>query len=103
MATLRAVCAESDSEAKLAEPDRESTPWEKNLHATCECLSWRGALDNLARRDAEDALGTTVYCDFPAHARSVLVTAHMLIDAGAISEHELRARMTTVRERFERR
>jgi hypothetical protein len=103
MATLPAVCGGGDNEAKLAEPDHEPVPWQRNLQATCECLSWRGALDNLARRRAEDELGTTFYCDFPVHARSVLVTAHILMDAGAISEHELKARMTTVRERFERR
>ena len=30
------------------------------MQATCECLSWRGALDNLERRHAEDELGETV-------------------------------------------
>jgi hypothetical protein len=103
IATRAAACDGSDTEPDLAELDHAPAPWETNLQATCECLSWRGALDNLARRHAEDELGTTLYRDFPVHARSVLVTAHSLMDAGAISAEELEARMTAVRARFERR
>lgn len=77
-------------------------PWEANVRATCECLSWRGALDNLERRHAEDRLGETTYADFPLHARSAIVTAHTLIERGAIGEGELEAKMREVRTRFER-
>ena len=55
------------------------------MQATCECLSWRGTLDNLQRRNAEDALGETTYRDFPVHARSVVVTAHELMERGAFT------------------
>jgi hypothetical protein len=72
------------------------------MQATCECLSWRGTLDNLERRNAEDELGETAYRDFPVHARSVLVTAHELMDRGAFTAEELRARMEQVRERINR-
>jgi hypothetical protein len=102
MATLATTRTETHAEPALAELDHMPAPWERNQQATCECLSWRGALYNLERRHAEDELGTTLYADFPVHARSVLVTAHKLMDAGAISENELRVRMTTVRARFER-
>ncbi|HEY7050546.1 MAG TPA: ScnB [Mycobacterium sp.] len=80
--------------------DRTPDPWESRMQATCECLSWRGTLDNLERRHAEDALGETVYHDFPVHARSVVVTTHTLLDRGVITEEELRARIDTVRARL---
>ncbi len=83
--------------------DHDPAPWEKNLQATCECLSWRGALDNLDRRHAEDDLGSSVYAEFPVHTRSAVVTAHKLLDAGAISEEELERKMDAVRVRFNSR
>jgi hypothetical protein len=87
-------------EASLPELDRMPDPWESRMQATCECLSWRGTLDNLERRHAEDALGETVYHDFPVRARSVVVTTHALLDRGVITEEELRARMDTIRARL---
>src|ERR1700756_1393489 len=81
----------------VPELDRRPDPWESAMQATCECLSWRGILDNLERRHAEDALGETVYHDFPVHARSVVVTTHELLDRGVITEDELRTRMEVVR------
>lgn len=89
-------------ESTLPELDRRPDPWESSMQATCECLSWRGALDNLERRHAEDALGETIYQDFPVRTRSVVVTAHTLLDRGVITPEELRARMDAVRERFHR-
>ncbi|MGB8501693.1 ScnB [Mycobacterium sp.] len=77
-------------------------PWESRMQATCECLSWRGTLDNLERRHAEDALGETTYHDFPVHARSAVVTTHELLGRGVITEDELRARMDAVRARLTR-
>jgi hypothetical protein len=87
-----------------ARADAEHTPepWEANVQATCECLSWRGALGNLERRRAEDRLGETTYADFPLHARSAIVTAHTLLERGAIGERELEAKMREVRARFQR-
>jgi uncharacterized protein YceH (UPF0502 family) len=93
---------DSRREATLPEMDRKPDPWESAMQATCECLSWRGALDNLERRHAEDALGETTYHDFPVRARSVVVTAHELMNRGAFTPEELRARMDAVRERFNR-
>jgi hypothetical protein len=95
MATLR-----SARPAGVA-PGRTPAPWEANLQATCECLSWRGTLDNLERRHAEDALGETTYAHFPQHTRSAVVTAHSLLERGAISEHELETKMDEVRARFQ--
>ncbi|WP_249643895.1 SH3-like domain-containing protein [Nocardia sputi] len=89
-------------ESTLPELDRRPDPWESSMQATCECLSWRGALDNLERRHAEDALGETIYQDFPVRTRSVVVTAHTLLDRGVITPEELSARMDAVRERFHR-
>ena len=86
-----------------AGPYAEHTPepWEANVRATCDCLSWRGALDNLERRHAEDRLGEGIYGEFPLHTRSAIVTAHMLIERGAISERELEAKMREIRSRFQ--
>lgn len=90
-------------ETTLPELDRQPDPWESRMQATCECLSWRGTLDNLERRHAEDRLGETVYADFPVRSRSVVVTAHTLLERGVFDEHELRSRMDLIRERVNRR
>lgn len=92
----------SRREQSLPQLERRPDPWESAMQATCECLSWRGTLDNLERRHAEDALGETTYQQFPVHARSVIVTAHELMDRGAFSPEELQARMAAVRERMNR-
>jgi hypothetical protein len=81
--------------------DRQRAPWESSVQATCECLSWRGALDNLERRHAEDALGEAEYREFPVHARPAVVTAHLLMEKGLITEDELAAKMTQVRSRLD--
>jgi hypothetical protein len=83
------------------EPDRTPAPWEANVQATCECLSWRGTLDNLERRRAEDTLGETTYADFPIHTRAAVVTTHSLLERGEISERELETKMNEVRARFQ--
>ena len=89
-------------EKALPELERAPDPWESSMQATCECLSWRGVLDNLERRHAEGELGETTYHDFPVHARSVVITAHTLMDRGAFTPEELRSRMEAVRERLNR-
>ena len=70
------------------------------MQATCECLSWRGTLDNLERRHAEDDLGETTYANAPAYAKSAVVTAHELMDRGAFTPDELRLRMDAIRARL---
>jgi hypothetical protein len=95
MATLRRA------DPAPPEPDCAPAPWEANVQATCECLSWRGTLDNLERRHAEDTLGETTYADFPLQTRAAVVTAHSLLERGEISEHELETKMNEVRARFE--
>jgi hypothetical protein len=89
-------------ENSLPELERKPDPWESAMQATCECLSWRGTLDNLERRHAEDELGETTYRHVPVHARSAVVTAHELMQRGAFTPEELRERMKAVRERFNR-
>jgi hypothetical protein len=96
MATLRRA------DPAPPEPDRTRSPWEANVQATCECLSWRGSLDNLERRHAEDTLGETTYADFPLHTRAAVVTAHALLERGEISEQELETKMNEVRARFQK-
>jgi hypothetical protein len=96
MGTLRSA------EPAPPESDRAPAPWEANMHATCECLSWRGTLHNLERRHAEDTLGETIYAAFPVHTRAAVVTAHALLERGEISEHELETKMNDVRARFQR-
>ncbi|MFD4183322.1 ScnB [Rhodococcus sp. NPDC058514] len=99
---LETLDPESRRESSLPELDGKPAPWESSMQATCECLSWRGSLDNLERREAEDELGETIYLQFPVRARSAVVTAHALIDLGIIDQEELRAKMKAVRDRFER-
>jgi uncharacterized protein YceH (UPF0502 family) len=99
---LETLDADAEREESLPELERKRDPWESAMQATCECLSWRGSLDNLERRKAEDALGETTYHDFPVHARSAVVTAHELMTRGAFTPDELRARMKIVRERMNR-
>jgi hypothetical protein len=85
---------------RSAGPDAPG-PWEANMRATCECLSWRGVLDNLERRQAEDALGQTTYAGFPLRTRAAVVTTHSLLERRVISEHELESKMNDVRARFQ--
>jgi hypothetical protein len=99
---LETLAPDARREETLPELERKPDPWESAMQATCECLSWRGVLDNLERRRAEDAVGKTTYHDFPVYARSVVVTAHQLMDRGAFTPEELRARMDAVRQRFNR-
>jgi Nitrile hydratase beta subunit len=99
---FEALGPDARREESLPELQRRPDPWESAMQATCECLSWRGTLDNLERRHAEDALGETTYRDFPVHARSAVVTAHQLMERGAFTADELRDRMKSVRERFTR-
>jgi hypothetical protein len=102
-AVLRSLLPAADQQhnGHLADPNRVPEPWESGMQATCECLSWRGALDTVDRRRGEDELGETVYSDFPAYSRSALVVAHMLLAKGVIDQEELRARMSAVRARLE--
>ncbi len=67
---------DSRRESTLPVLERCPDPWESVMQATRECLSWRGTLDNLERRNAEGALDEATYRNFPVHARSVVVTAH---------------------------
>jgi hypothetical protein len=90
-------------ESSLPDLDRKPDPWEARMQATAECLSWRGSLDNLERRHVEDELGETVYAEFPVRSRSVIATAHTLLERGVFDEAELRSRMDAIRERFTRR
>lgn len=99
---LATLPADAERERSLPDLDRRPDPWESSMQATCECLSWRGALDNLERRHAEDALGETVYRNFPVRTRSAVVTAHTLLERGVIAPDELAARMAAVRERLRR-
>ncbi|MFI5717685.1 ScnB [Nocardia sp. NPDC051750] len=99
---LRALDSRPGRASTLPELDGKPDPWESSMQATCECLSWRGAFDNLARRHAEDDLGETIYHDFPVRTRSLVVTAHTMLERQLITPEELSARMDTVRARFQR-
>ena len=100
---LQGLLSQVDEPASAALPALEHTPdpWESSMQATCECLSWRGTLDNLERRHAEDRLGTSLYRDFPVRSRPAVAVAHSLMDKGVISESELQAKMSQVRSRLE--
>lgn len=100
--TLMDILHQVDEPASAALPelDHVRDPWESSMQATCECLSWRGTLDNLERRHAEDRLGTTIYSEFPVRSRPAVVVAHSLLERGVISETELQAKMTQVRSRL---
>jgi hypothetical protein len=97
-ATARATERGVDPNAAAAEP----APWEGRLEATCECLSWRGSLDHLERRNAEDRLGESIYSELPPPATSALVVAHSLIERGVLTESQLAEKMSEVRARLER-
>lgn len=92
----------AERESALPDVDRRPEPWESSMQATCECLSWRGTWDNLDRRQTEDALGESIYRKFPVHSRSVISTAHTLIDRGIVDENELNDKMSEIRARLNR-
>ena len=75
-------------------------PWKTPLHATCECLSDRGALDSLERRHAEDELGEAVYTGVPNPERQLLALVHTMLSRGLIAEGDLASRMRIVRSRL---
>jgi len=87
--------------SSLPELDRTPSPWESRMQATCECLSWRGTLDNLERRKEEDRLGESVYAGYPVHARSALTVTHSLITKNILDPQEIKAKMNAVRARLE--
>lgn len=99
---LRTLPPDVTRAGDLEEVDRKPDPWESAMQATCECLSLRGAWDNLERRHIEDELGETIYRDFPVYSRSAVTTAHTFLDRGLVSQDELRAKMEQVRARLER-
>ncbi|RDI18488.1 nitrile hydratase beta subunit [Rhodococcus sp. AG1013] len=92
----------SERGGALPDTDRKPDPWESAMQATVECLSWRGAWDNLERRHTEDELGETIYSEFPVHSRSAITTAHTLLDRGIVTQDELKAKMDRIRARLER-
>jgi hypothetical protein len=89
------------TDTDLPSLNHEEEPWEGRMQSTCDCLSWRGALDNLERRHAEDQLGETVYSRFPVPSRSAVVVAHTLMERGVFTESELQAKISQVRTRIE--
>ena len=98
---LRLLSQSAERTSSLPDTERRPDPWESAMQATCECLSWRGAWDNLERRHTEDELGETIYSQFPVHTRSAITTAHTFLDRGIVTPDELRAKMEEVRARLE--
>jgi len=76
-------------------------PWKTSLMAMCECLSVRGALPALERRQTEDELAPAVYGEVPAPERKLLALVHTLLRRGLVVEGDLASRMRTVRSRLE--
>jgi hypothetical protein len=75
--------------------------WEKQTHATAECLAWRGHWVSEERRRRENDLGETLYFGTPYYARWLLATTKMLLDKGHITPDELMAKMEEIRHREE--
>ncbi len=88
-----------DLPLKIEAPDEEV--WEKSIHATCECLAWRGIWNAEMRRRTETDLGQTLYSGVPYYGRWVLAAAHQLIVGNHITQDELRDKMVEIRRRLE--
>ncbi len=85
--------------------DNPVPPWKTSLDGMCDALdqSSCGAevLSFVDRRNAEDALSATVYCNLPYPENRLLALAHSLVVRGAIDETELEQRLAAVRARLE--
>ncbi|HTU54763.1 MAG TPA: hypothetical protein VMF62_12410 [Acetobacteraceae bacterium] len=104
IALLEAVRREGKSWAELAPRYgvvNPEPPWKTSLDAMCESLAASGALPSLARREAEDALGESVYGRVPAPERQLLALVHTMLEHGLVDEAALARRMDVVRERLE--
>jgi hypothetical protein len=53
------------------------------------------------RRDEEDELSATRYADLPYPENQLVSLAHSLLARGVITEDDLRARLTGIRQRLE--
>jgi hypothetical protein len=80
-------------------------PWKTSLDGLCDALdhaSCDGAVpDGVQRRDEEDDLSATVYPTLPYPESQLVALAHSLLTRGAITEAELRQRLSAVRARLE--
>jgi hypothetical protein len=81
--------------------DSQPRPWASSLQATCDCLSWRGVVDNVNRRQREDELTQKVGTELGGEMAQLITLAEMLLESGIIADEQLTTKMRTVRERFE--
>lgn len=99
----RAVQLQAESDGADHTPtDRVPSPWATSLQAMCDCLSSRGVVDNLQRRNREDELTETVDTRLPGEMAQLVVVTRMLLEEGLVTDQELHDRMALVRERFAR-
>ncbi len=82
-------------------------PWKTSLDGMCDALDRSCDTDAelrftlKERRDDEDALSASTYADLPYPENQLIALAHSLVARGAITEVELRERLTTIRTRLE--
>jgi hypothetical protein len=82
-------------------------PWKTSLDGLCDVLDRSCATDGdsgfsfAQRRDEEDELSATRYADLPYPENQLVSLAHSLLARGVITEDDLRARLTGIRQRLE--
>ncbi|MGW6422735.1 thiocyanate hydrolase [Nocardia sp. NPDC055053] len=85
--------------------DNPVPPWKTSLDGICDALDHARCDADIPgfqrRRDEEDALSATLYASLPYPENQLVALAHSLVTRGIIDEHELQARLTTIRARLE--
>jgi hypothetical protein len=81
-------------------------PWKTSLDGMCDAIDRSCAGDDLNftfkdRRDEEDVLSATRYANLPYPENQLVALAHSLVARGVIDEEELKARLTSIRNRLE--
>ncbi len=82
-------------------------PWKTSLDGLCDVLDASCADDAelqftfKQRRDEEDELSATRYCDLPYPESQLVALAHSLLARGVITEEDLRQRLANIRARLE--
>ena len=86
--------------------ENPAPPRKTSLEGMCDAIDRSCAGDDLGftfkdRRDEEDVLSVTRYADLPDAENQLVALAHSLVARGVIDEAELKARLTSIRNRLE--
>ena len=93
----------SDMGGQPGEPvpivDHALAPWERQCHATLECLAWRGVMSTEEKRRGAEDLGMTIYAKLTYYEKWIMSATNHLLEHGHITQDQLATRVETIRLR----